>query len=120
MADGKGVGNPLMKLGEEKLTQLLTQMLANEGFVTALQGAIQGALKAKGSMDKGLIAIFSAFNVPTVEDVSHMQSKLAELEEAVADLTRVVETLHERQGGGDLEKPARKNKKKSAGASAGD
>lgn len=117
MADGKGVGNPLLKLGEEKLTQLLTQMLANEGFVTALQGAIQGALKAKGSMDKGLIAIFSAFNVPTVEDVSHMQSKLAELEEAVADLTRVVEALQAKEAG-DLEKTGKKARKKAAAAAA--
>ncbi|MBI5497557.1 MAG: hypothetical protein HY904_21275 [Deltaproteobacteria bacterium] len=88
--------SPLLKLGEEKLTQLLTQLLANDSFVKSLQGAISGALKAKGTMDKGLIQLLSTFNVPTVEDVALMQQKLTELEEAVADLTRIVVALEEK------------------------
>lgn len=109
---------PLLKLGEEKLTQLLTQLLSNEAFVTALQGAIQKGLKAKGSLDKGLISILGAFNVPTVEDVQIMQDKLADLEEAVADLSAVVARLH--AAGGDTgAKPARKRRGR-ADAGAGD
>ena len=116
MSEKASTLSPLLKLGEEKLTQLLTQLLANEGFVTALQGAISGALKAKGGLDKGLITILSAFNVPTVEDVQLMKSKIGELEDAIAGLQGVVEKLSGKLGGANEKPKARKGKKSSHGA----
>lgn len=112
MSDKASPLSPILKLGEEKLTQLLTQLLAHEGFVSALQGAISTGLKAKGGLDKGLISILSAFNVPTVEDVQLMKTKIGELEDALADLGGTVEKLQEKLKGGGGEKPkARKGKK---------
>jgi hypothetical protein len=114
MSDKASPLSPFLKMGEEKLTQVLTQLLANEGFVTALQGAISTGLKAKGGLDKGLITILSAFNVPTVEDVQLMKTKIGELEDALADLNGVVEKLQ-----GKLqaeEKPKARKSKKAHGA----
>lgn len=110
MSDQKSASglSPLLKLGEDKLTQLLTQLLGNEAFVTSLQDAIGRALKAKGSVDKGLIRLLSAFNVPTVEDVALMQQKLAEMEEAMAEMAGVVAALETRVRDGAGDKPGRK------------
>lgn len=113
MSDKASPLSPILKLGEEKLTQLLTQLLANEGFVAALQGAISTGLKAKGGLDKGLISILSAFNVPTVEDVQLMKTKIGELEDALADLGGTVEKLQEKLKGGADKPKARKGKKHS-------
>ena len=90
-----GVG-PILKLGEEKLTQLLTQLLSNETFVSALQGAISSGLKAKGTVDRSMVSLLSTFNVPTLEDVSLLRGKLQELEDAVADLAKTVATVESR------------------------
>ncbi|MEW5852982.1 MAG: hypothetical protein AB2A00_29635 [Myxococcota bacterium] len=102
---------PFLKLGEEKLTQLLTQLLSNEAFVTALQRAITSGLKAKGTVDKGLTRILSAFNVPTLEDVAIMRGKLEELEDAIAELAQAVQAVEEKasgHGGGGKKGKSRK------------
>jgi hypothetical protein len=83
----------VLKLGEEHLTRLLTQWLSNDAFITALQAAIGGTLQAKGTLDKGMSALLTTFNVPTLEDVAALRSKVEELEDALADLTEVVDTL---------------------------
>jgi hypothetical protein len=86
----------ILKLGEERMTALLTQLLSNEAFVAALQSALGRAVSAKGTLDRGVISVLSAVNIPTVEDVQLMQNKLTELEESMADLAVVVEKLEAR------------------------
>jgi len=117
MADTKsvpGVG-PILKLGEEKLSQLLTQLLSNESFVSALQTSISTALKAKGTMDKSLVSLLSAFNVPTLEDVATLRGKIQELEDAIADLTKVIDAVDKKaSGAGHAAEGAHAGKKKKA------
>jgi hypothetical protein len=89
----------VLKLGEEHMTTLLTQLLSHEGFVRALQSALGGAAAAKSALDKGLIRAFTAVNVPTVEDVQLLQQKIAELEESLADVARSTEVLEKKLAG---------------------
>jgi hypothetical protein len=110
-----GVG-AFLRLGEERLTALLTQLLSSETFVSALQRAIGSALKAKGTMDRSLTKILSSFNVPTLEDVALLRGKLQELEEALSDLHKSVAMAEEKLGAG--EKGVRKRRKNREEAAA--
>lgn len=107
-----GVGS-ILKLGEEKLTQLLTQLLGNDVFVSALQSAIAGAIKAKGTVDRGMVKLLSSLNVPTLEDVAALRGKLEELEESIADLVEVVDALEQKS---TVRKKSRKTRERNSNA----
>lgn len=81
-----GVVKGILGLGEERFNDAVAQLLANERFVNAMQGAITGGLEAKRSVDKNIDRIYSVANVPTLEDVEQVRDKLLELEDLLADV----------------------------------
>jgi hypothetical protein len=86
----------ILSLGEDRMGEVVRQLLANEGFVTAMQKAVVGGIEAKRNVDKGLTTVLGLVNIPTVEDVDKARSRLAEVEELVAQLTSRLEAISER------------------------
>jgi hypothetical protein len=85
----------ILSLGEEAMGDVVKQLLANEGFVAAMQKAVVGGISAKRNIDKGLVGVFGLVNIPTVDDVDKVRSRLAEVEELVAELTTRLEKINE-------------------------
>ncbi len=76
----------IMNLGEERMGELVGQLLANPRFAGAVERAVTSGLRAKKGVDSTLSSVFSAANVPTVEDVVEVKTKLTELEDALGDI----------------------------------
>lgn len=97
MADGKdGAVKTILELGEEKMGEVVNQLLANEGFVSAMQKAIAGSLGAKRSVDKGVTTLLGMVNIPTLEDVDKIRDKMNELEEAMGEIGDRLEKLNDK------------------------
>lgn len=86
----------ILGLGEEKMGEVVRQLLANEGFVTAMQKAVVGGLSAKRNIDKGITGVLGLVNIPTVDDVDKVRNRLTEIEELVAELTTRLEKVSEK------------------------
>ncbi len=86
----------ILSLGEDRMGEVVRQLLANEGFVSAMQKAVVGGIEAKRNVDKGLTTVLGLVNIPTVEDVDKARGRLAEVEELVAQLTARLEAISER------------------------
>lgn len=77
----------ILSLGEEKMGEVVRQLLANEGFVAAMQKAVVGGLSAKRNFDKGITGVLGLVNIPTVDDVDRLRTRLSEIEELVSQVT---------------------------------
>ena len=96
MADKENAVKTILGLGEEKMGEVVNQLLANEGFVSAMQRAIAGSLGAKRSVDKGVTTLLGMVNIPTLEDVDKIRDKMNELEEAMAEIGDRLEKLNDK------------------------
>ncbi|MBI1948011.1 MAG: hypothetical protein HYS27_20135 [Deltaproteobacteria bacterium] len=88
-----GAVHTILGLGEEKMGEVVNQLLANEVFVQAMQRAISGSIGAKRNLDKGVSTLLSLVNVPTLDDVDKVKDKLDELEETIGEIAAKVERL---------------------------
>ena len=86
----------ILSLGEERMSEVIRQLLANETFVTAMQGAVVGGIEAKRNIDKGVSSVLGLVNIPTIEDVDKVRARLNEVEELVQLLTSRLEAVSER------------------------
>lgn len=127
MADDKTLVQQMLNLGEERMGEVLNQLLANETFVSAMQSAVSSSLSAKRTFDARIGSVLTAVNVPTLEDVAELKGKLEELEDVMAEIEDRVKGLHSKarrreapakasHGGDDEPKKAKKKttKKKTA------
>ena len=84
----------ILELGEEKMGEVVNQLLANESFVGAVQKAITTSLGAKRSVDKGVSALLGMINVPTLEDVDKIRDRMNEVEQSLAEIGERLEKLN--------------------------
>lgn len=84
----------ILGLGEEKMGEVVNQLLSNEAFVSAVQRAITSGLGAKRSMDKGVATLLGLVNIPTLEDVEKVRDRMGELEDAMAAIAQRLEKLN--------------------------
>jgi len=113
----------VLSLGEERMGDVVNQLLANESFVSAMQTAITQGLAAKRSVDSTVGTVLGAVNVPTLDDVDDVRSKLLELEDVLAEVEVRAKRISKRVAGmAETEekeaapKKAKKAKKKKASA----
>lgn len=83
----------ILGLSEEKMGEVVSQLLANEAFVGVVQQAISRSLEAKRGMDKGVATMLSLVNVPTLDDVEKIRGRLNEVEESMAEIAERIEGL---------------------------
>ena len=83
----------ILGLSEEKMGEVVTQLLANEAFVGVVQQAISRSLEAKRGMDKGVATMLGLVNVPTLDDVEKIRGRLNEVEESMAEIAERIEGL---------------------------
>jgi hypothetical protein len=105
--ENSGIVSSILELGEERMGEVVNQLLANEAFASALQNAVVGSLQAKRSVDKNVARLFGLVNVPTLEDFEQVNEKLAEVEELLGQIQGRVDTMSAKRA------PKKKTKKKS-------
>ncbi len=89
--------NPMMKklvaTGEQRIGQLVQQLMSNEKFVTGVQTIVGRALSAKGSVDKSIRTALSAMNLPSTGDLETVREKIEELEKVLGQVEGKIDEL---------------------------
>lgn len=83
----------MMSAGEAQLDRLISQMLANEKFVAALQTAVSRTVAAKGTLDKSLRTVLATMNLPSVQDIDDLRGRLDELDRSLGELGAKLEEV---------------------------
>jgi hypothetical protein len=96
MSDSTNAVKTILALGEEKMSDVIQQLMGNASFVQSLQKAVTGSLEAKRSIDKGVSSLLSLVNIPSIDDVEKLRGRLQEAEDAVAALNVRLGALAER------------------------
>lgn len=91
-----GVVKTILALGEERLGEVVTQLLANERFLGAVQSTITSSLNAKSSMDKNMGRMLGMVNVPTLDDVEAVAEKVGELEDVIAEIQTTLRRIDDK------------------------
>ena len=106
-----GVMGTILGLGEERMGEVMNHLLKNESFVGAMQNALTGGIQAKRSVDRGLDRIYTAVNVPSLDDVANVNSKLDEVEALLAQIQTRVKALKKAKKEAKTPKSAAKKKR---------
>jgi len=96
MASEHNAVKTILSLGEEAMADVVKQLLAHDGFVTAMQKAVVGGISAKRNIDKGLSGVLGLVNIPTIDDVDKVRVRLIEVEELVTELTTRLEKINDK------------------------
>ncbi len=77
--------------GEERATQVVGKLLADERVTRGLQEVLAAAAAARSTVESGLQAALHAANLPTADEVRAVRQKLSELEAQVEALSARLE-----------------------------
>ena len=102
----------VLSLGEERMGEVVAQLLANDSFVAAMQGAIATSLAAKKRVDQSAATLLGVAGVPTLDDLAEVRGRLDELEGSLGDIEDRIVRMMERVQAERAPKP--KAKKKAA------
>jgi len=80
--DDKSIFDRLKARGEEVLGQVTNDLMQNEHFMKAMQGALEG----KQKLDQAVGRALKTMNVPTRTELKRAVARLEALEREVADL----------------------------------
>jgi len=76
----------VVEVGEQKINQFASQMLANESIVESVQDMLKAALAARAQVVATAKTVLKLLNVPTLDDLKRIEDKLAEIETLFADI----------------------------------
>jgi hypothetical protein len=113
MADTSAAVKSVLALGEEKMGEVVKQLLANDAFVAAVQQTLAGTLEAKRNVDKGVSTLLGFANIPSVEDYDQVKGRLDELEALLGTIQGRLASLDERLAAKEPE-PAKKTRAKKS------
>ena len=107
-----GAVKQILEMGEERLAEVVSQLMSSERFVAAVQQTISASLSAKKNVDKGVSTLLSLVNVPTLDDVEKVRTRMNEVEETLAEIGARLSALNTRLQERASEPEATKGKKK--------
>jgi polyhydroxyalkanoate synthesis regulator phasin len=84
MSDERSIFDRLKERGEEVFTQVSGELMANEHFMKAMEGALKG----KAFVDQAAARALKGMNVPTRSDLKKALSRIEALEAEVAALKK--------------------------------
>ena len=83
----------LYGFGEERLTRLAEELLANPRFAEAFSRALQSAFATKGKMDRNMQTVLGLLNLPSRTDVNRLLTKLEAIQGNLVNLNLKVDRL---------------------------
>jgi uncharacterized protein YhaN len=93
MREISSVFKMFLEVGEQQITRLAGQLMSNEAFMSALQGAIARAVDAKLVLDNQMRAALARLGLATPEELEALRNKISELSAEVQRLRQEVERL---------------------------
>jgi polyhydroxyalkanoate synthesis regulator phasin len=84
MSEDRSIFDRLKERGEEVFTQVSGELMANEHFMKAMEGALKG----KELVDQAVGRALKGMNLPTRSDLKRALSRIEALEADVAALNR--------------------------------
>ncbi len=87
----------IRNLGEERLSEVLNDLLKNEQFSAALSRAMTRTQAFKSQLDKNVASALSLVNQPTREDFDRLRKQLRNLDRKIDDLTEQLEEMQAAQ-----------------------
>jgi hypothetical protein len=93
VASDNSVLGKLLALSEERFGAAVGDLLASDRFIKSLEQAMASGAQARAAVEKGLSRILRLFNVPSLEDLLRVETKLEELEELIAATEREIERI---------------------------
>jgi hypothetical protein len=87
----------IVSVGEQKLNELATQVLSNEALIEGLQDAMKAALNARKQVVQTVKATLKLVNVPSLDDIQRLQTKLDEIEQVFADVRQALDERDEKK-----------------------
>jgi pilus assembly protein TadC len=93
VSESQSAVRTILNLGEEKMSEVIAQLMGNPSFVQSLQKAVTSSLEAKRNVDKGVSSLLSFVNIPSIDDVEKLRKRLQETEDAVAMLNDRLSSL---------------------------
>jgi polyhydroxyalkanoate synthesis regulator phasin len=84
VSDDRSILDRLKERGEEVLTQVSGELMANQHFMKAMEGALRG----KELVDQAAARALKSMNVPTRSDLKKALSRIDVLEAEVAALKK--------------------------------
>ena len=82
MSESRGVFERLRARGEEVFAQISNELMSNEHFVKAMQGAMRG----KEKLDQAAARALKTMNVPTRTEFKRAVQRIEALERELADV----------------------------------
>ena len=82
MSDDKGLFERLKERGDEMLTQISGELMQNQHFVKAMEGAMRG----KQRLDEAAARALRGMNIPSRSEFKRALSRVEALEQEVAAL----------------------------------
>ena len=89
----------MIATGEERMSKLASQLLANETLMGALQRTMSAALEAKATAERAAQTALGAMNIPTSGDVRKLEGKIDELEKVFEGLSAKIAELQKQNNG---------------------
>ncbi len=83
----------LMAMGEERMTEVLNELMANEKVSATVARTLMRTQNLKATLDKNVALALSLVNQPTREDFDKLRKQVRSLERQIEDLADKVETL---------------------------
>ena len=84
MTDDRSIFDRLKERGEEVLAQVSAELMANQHFMKAMEGAVRG----KEFVDQAVGRTLKGMNVPTRSDLKKVLSRLEALESEMTALKK--------------------------------
>lgn len=105
-SEEQNLAQKILGMGEERMTEVLDELLSNEKVSGILGKAMMRTQTLKAQLDKNVALAFSMVNQPTRSDFDRLRKQVRGLERQLDDLTEQVERLQK-------PKPARKTTPKA-------
>lgn len=81
-----------VSVGEQKLNELATQVLSNEAIIDGLQDIMKTALTARKQAVATVKSALKLVNVPSLDDIKRLETKLDEVEAVFADVREALDS----------------------------
>jgi len=93
MSGEKGLVNRLADAGEQKLQDMVDELVSNPRFAEALGRALAGATQTKRTVDRNVRLALNLVNVPTKADYDDLVRKVVKLGDTVTKLEQRLDAV---------------------------
>ena len=93
MSDVSNVVKKFINMGEERMAEVMDQLMSNDKVSAVLAKAMARTQTLKASLDKNVSLAFTLLNQPTREDFDKLRKKLRNMEREFEDLTAKVDDV---------------------------